>query len=60
VNLFILSLGLASSFLLGFGLGGYVAYRLIMNRMKSRVTSMFDFGDAGSLLDEITEVKEDE
>jgi len=41
---------------LGFALGGFVAYRLILRKMKSRVKSYFDFGDAGALIDAITEV----
>lgn len=45
---------------LGFAIGGLVAYKLIMRKMKSRVSTMFNFGDAGSLIDEIAEVEEDE
>jgi len=53
---FILSL-FAAGFL-GFGLGGFAAYKLILRRMRSRVTSMFDFGGADDLIDNITEVDE--
>lgn len=43
----------------GFAVGGYTAYWLIMRKMKSRVTSMFDFGDGATLIDEIAEVDEE-
>lgn len=44
---------------LGFALGGFAAYKLIMRRMRSRVTSMFDFGGADSLIDNLAEVDEE-
>lgn len=40
----------------GFGVGGFVAYKLIMRRMKSRVNTMFDFGNAGNLIDAMADV----
>ena len=45
---------------LGFALGGFVAYKLVMRKMKSRVTSMFDFDGADDLIDSITSVEGDE
>jgi len=43
----------------GFGLGGYVAYRLVMKKLESSVESMFGFGDGSSLIDAIAEVEEE-
>jgi hypothetical protein len=44
---------------IGFACGGYVGYKLVLNRIESGVSEMFSFGDAGSLIDELTEVDEE-
>lgn len=43
----------------GFAVGGLVAYKMIMRKMKSRVNTMFGFGDAGDLIDAMTDVEEE-
>lgn len=43
----------------GFGLGGYVGYRLVMKKLESSVESMFSFDDGSSLIDAIAEVDDE-
>lgn len=43
----------------GFAVGGFVAYKLIIRKMKSRVNTMFGFGDAGNLIDAMADVQDE-